>query len=133
MQLLKDSCTGPYLFILYCSTVQYTVQRPVTLLGYSDEHALKDTFNAKSRDDQKRSLVGMEECLKDVNIWMCKHRLQMNNGKTKFIYFGYRQMLSLCNAEEIDVQGTKTSRSNIVRYLGALLEFNLCKSNEQYQ
>ena len=111
----QGSCTGQYLFILYCSTVQYTVPRPVTLLGYSDDHALKDTFNAKSRDDEFRWLVGMEECLKDVNIRMCKNRLQMNNGKTEFIYFGSRQMLSFCNAEEIDVQGTKISRSKIVR------------------
>ena len=33
-------------------------------------------------------------------------------------------MLSLCDAEEIDVQGTKI-RSNIVRYLGALLDSEL--------
>ena len=82
-------------------------------------------FNAKSRDDENTCLVGMEECLKDVNIWMCKNRLKMNNGKTEFIYFGSRKMLSLCNAEEIDVQGTKISRSNIVRYLRALLDSEL--------
>ena len=91
----QGSCTGPYLFILYCSTVQYTVPRTITLLGYSDDHALKDTFKAKSRDDENRCLVGMEECLKDFNTWMCKNRLQMNNAKTEFIYFGYRQILSL--------------------------------------
>ena len=34
-------------------------------------------------------------------------------------------MLSLCNTEEIYVQGTKISRSNIVRYLGALLDSEL--------
>ena len=45
-----SSSTGPCLFILYCSTVQYTVPRPITLLGYSDDHALKDTLNAKGRD-----------------------------------------------------------------------------------
>ena len=49
----------------------------------------------------------------------------MNNGKTEFIYFGSRQMLSLCNIEEIDVQGTKINRSDIVRYLGALLDSEL--------
>ena len=49
----------------------------------------------------------------------------MNNDKTEFIYFGSRQMLSLCNAEEIDVQGTKISRSKIVRYLGALVDSEL--------
>ena len=37
-------------------------------------------------DDENGCLVGMEESLKDVNIWMCKNRLQMNNGKTEFIY-----------------------------------------------
>ena len=77
------------------------------VIGYSDDHALKNTFNAKSRDDEHRCLVEMEECLKDVNNRMGKNRLQMNNGKTEFIYFGSRQMLSLCNIEEIDVQGTK--------------------------
>ena len=76
----QGSYTGPYLFIYYLF-IQYNVPRPITLLGYSDDHALKDTFNAKSRDDENRCLVGMEECLKDVNIWMCKNRLQMNNGK----------------------------------------------------
>ena len=87
--------------------------------------------------------MGLEECLKDVKIWMFKNRLQMNNGKTEFIYFGSRQMLPLCNAEQIDVQCSKISRSKIVRYLGALLdsELNLkkhvmtvcAKSNEEYQ
>ena len=56
---------------------------------------------------------------------MCKNRLQMNNGKTKVIYFGSRQMLSPCNAEEIDVQGKNISMSKIVRYLGALLDSEL--------
>ena len=49
----------------------------------------------------------------------------MNNGKTEFIYFYSRQMLSLCNVEEIDVQCTKISRSKVVRYLGALLDSEL--------
>ena len=62
----------------------------------SNDHALKDTFNAKNRDDEYRCVGEMEDCLKDVNIWMCKNRLKMNNGKTEFIYFGSRQMLSLC-------------------------------------
>ena len=125
----QGSCTGPYLFVLYCSRVKYNVPRTITLLGYSDDHALKDTFNAKSRDDENRCLVEMEECLKDINTWMCKNRLEMNNGKTEFIYIGSRQMLSLCKIKKIDVQGTKINRSNIVRYLGVLLgsELNLKK------
>ena len=109
----------------YYIVVHYTVPRPITLLGYSDDHELKDTLNAKCRDDENRCLVGMEECLIDVDNWMCKTSLQMNNGKTEFIYFGSRQMLSLCNAEEIDVPDTKISRSKIVRYLEALLDSEL--------
>ena len=49
----------------------------------------------------------------------------MNNGITAYIYFSSRQMLSLCNIEKIDVQGTKINRSNIVRYLGVLLDSEL--------
>ena len=44
----QGSCTGPYLFVLYCSTIKYNVPRTISLLGYSDDHALKDTFNAKT-------------------------------------------------------------------------------------
>ena len=122
------------MFVLYCSTVKYNVPRTITLLGYSDDHALKDTFNAKSRDDENRCLVEMEECLKDVNTWMCKNRLKMNNEKKpEFIYFGSRQMLSLCKIEEIDVQGTKINRSNIVRYLGVLLDSKLNLKNMSQQ
>ena len=48
--------------------------------------------------------------------------LQMANEKTEFTYFGSKQMLSLCNVEEIDIQETTISRSKIVRYLAALLD-----------
>ena len=121
----QGSCTGPYLFVLYCSTIKYKVPRTISLLGYSDDHALKDTFNAKNRDDENRCVGEMEDCLKDVNTWMCKNKLKMNNGKREFIYFGSRQMLSLCEREKIDVQGTKINRSNSVRYLRALLDSEL--------
>ena len=96
----QASCMGPYLFVLYCITIKYNVPRTISLLGYSDDHALKDTFNAKNRDDENRCVGEMEDYLKDVNIWMCKSRLKMNNGKTEFIYFGSRQMLSLCEREK---------------------------------
>ena len=36
----QGSCTGPYLFVLYCSTIKYNVSRTISLLGYSDDHAL---------------------------------------------------------------------------------------------
>ena len=137
----QGSCMGPYLFVLYCSTIKYNVPRTISLLDYSDDRALKDTFNAKNREDENRYVGEMEDCLKDVNIWMCKNRLKMNNRKTEFIYFGSRQMLSLCEREKkIDIQGTKINRSNSVKYLGAILDSelnlkktyykNLCKGNE---
>ena len=31
----------------------------------------------------------------------------MNNDKKKFIYFGFRQMLPLCNVEELDYKALK--------------------------
>ena len=33
----QGSCTGPYLFVLYCSTIKYNVPRTISLLGYPDE------------------------------------------------------------------------------------------------
>ena len=56
----QGSCMGPYLFVLYCSTIKYNVPRTISLLGYSDDHALKDTFNAKNRDDENRCVSEMK-------------------------------------------------------------------------
>ena len=59
----------------------------VTLHGYADNHALKNTFSANSRHAERDSVSTLEAKAADVKIWMDQNCLKMNDSKTKFIMF----------------------------------------------
>ena len=50
------------------------------------------------------------------------NRLKMNDVKMEYIQFGSRQQLAKCTCYSIDVNGTIVSRSNFIKYLGAILD-----------
>ena len=146
--VLQDSCASPILFTVYASTIesvivtqtsdggeeessQIKVIRPydkattVTLHGFADDHALKNTFSANSRHAKRYSVSTLEAKAADVKIWMDQNHLKMNDSKTKFIMFASRQMLQKCVTTELDVTGSNIQQSNIIKYLGAWLDQHL--------
>ena len=61
----------------------------------------------------------------DIKSWMDMVRLEMNNSKTEFIYFGGPRQLEKCIINQINVNGEQISRSQMMRYLGAYLDSTL--------
>ena len=57
---------------------------PVTLHGFADDHALKNTFAAKSRQAEKDSVSILEAKAADVKVRMDQNNLKMNDSKTEF-------------------------------------------------
>ena len=57
----------------------------VSLHGFADDHALKNTFLAKSRHADKDSVSTLEAKVADVKVWMDQNHLKMNDSKTEFI------------------------------------------------
>ena len=124
----QGSCAGPILFTVYASTIesvittqtsdngeeessQLKINHPndrattVSLHGFVDDHALKNTFSANSRLAERESVSTLEAKVADVKLWMDHNHLKINDSKTKFIKFGSRQMLQKCVTTALDVNG----------------------------
>ena len=97
----------------------------VSLHGFADDHALKNTFSANSRLAERESVSTLEAKAADVKPWMHHNQLKMNDSKTKFIMFASRQMLQKCVTTELDVYGSDIQWSNNIKYLGAWLDQHL--------
>ena len=84
----QGSCAGPILYTVYASTIQAVVEKPslsasthgqignirnlakIDLHGFADDHALKNSFHAKSRVEEQASIEMLENTAIDVKLWM---------------------------------------------------------------
>ena len=144
----QGSCAGPILYMVYASTIESVVvyqtsdheeEEPsqfngidlkdrataVTLHGFTDDHALKNTFAAKSRQAEKDSVSNLEAKAADVKVWMDQNCLKMNKSKTEFIMCAFRLMLQKYDTTKINVNGSNIQCSDIIKYLGAWLDQHL--------
>ena len=67
----------------------------------------------------------LEKCLIDIQAWMTKNRLKMNNEKTECIMFGNKVQLNKCNTTSIRVDDSDIVLQDKVDYLGVPLDENL--------
>ena len=121
----QGSCAGPVLYSAYASTMQDIVPDNVDIHGYADDHALKLSFDGKSRTEESQVITQLQECSKSIKIWMDQNRLRMNSSKTEFIMVGSRQHLSKVSTTTIDVNGDLIERSSSVKYLGVDIDERL--------
>ena len=61
----------------------------------------------------------------EVQTWMDKNCLKLNNAKTELNLFGSRQTLSKCITNSININGHEVNRSGTIKYLGAWLDQEL--------
>ena len=123
----QGSCAGPILYTVYATTIESVVvsqtsnheeessqmnkinlkdrATAVALHGFPDDHALKNTFAAKSRQAEKDSVSTLEAKAADVKVWMDQNCLKMNDSKTEFIMIASRLILQKCDTTKINVNG----------------------------
>ena len=90
----QGSCSGAYLFNLYCSTLNDIVPSDLHLSGFTDDHSVREEFRANDRNAELQTKEKIEECMVNIRSWMDQVRLKMNSAKTEFIYFGSKVQLS---------------------------------------
>ena len=57
-------------------------------LCYADDTQLYLSFKPGSVVNQEVAILAMENCIKDIRIWMFNDRLLLNDNKTEFIVLG---------------------------------------------
>ena len=145
----QGSCAGLISYTAYASTLELVVleadnhdrnmeceqyrgssqncnqSNAVALHGYSNDHALKNTYRAKSCTAEKCSVQTFERKAMEVKEWMDANCLKMNDSKTEFITFASKQMLKLCTTDHLNINDVSVPRCKVIKYLGAWLDQHL--------
>ena len=96
----------------------------VNIMGYADDHAIYTSFQPTVICEQECK-KNLQNCLKEIKVWMNSNRLHMNEDKTEFICFGSKHQLSKCSEDYVSVGGKIIQRSESIKYLGVWLDSTL--------
>ena len=122
----QGSCSGAYMFNLYCSTLNDIIPSDLHLSGFADDHSVRNEFRANDSNAELQTKEEIKECMVNIRSWMDWVRLKMNSAKTKFIYFGSKVQLSQCVVAHLNVNDEIVERATvIINYLGAWLDAQL--------
>ena len=122
--VLQGSCNGPVYYCLYASrsTLQYHVDKDVSLNAFTDDHTINHSFDPNDSDSEGHSIEKLERNLCNIKKWMHQNRLKMNPTKMELIYFGSSRMLAKCSINTINVVKDAIPGSDYIKYLGAWLD-----------
>ena len=121
----QGSCSGAYLFNLYCSTLNDIVPSDLHLSGFVDDHAVRKEFRANDRNAELQTKEEIEECMVNIRQWMDQVTLKMNSVKTEFIYFGSKVQLGKCVVTHLNVNDEIVEQATTIKYLAAWLDAQL--------
>ena len=121
----QGSCTGPMLYTVYASMLQYQISEGMELNGFADDHLVNRSFNSNDRNDELRTTELLESSVGNTNSCMSSNRLEMNTSKAKFMMIGSRKQLSKCVTNNITVCNDTVEKSEIIRLLGIWIDSNL--------
>lgn len=123
----QGSCMGPYLYLMYASTLHEVIPESIQLHGYADDHAFKTDFIASKKEKymEDQAKKKLEKCALSVGEWMSQNKLKMNNTKTEVINFSSRQQAEKIHNKDFDINGSTIKVSENIKYLGAYLDSEL--------
>ena len=129
----QGSCAGPVLYLSYAASISDVVSdvsdegdpRPLCIIGFADDHAMKKSFIPTLEDDEDPCIVSLQACLSRVKEWMDSMRLKMNEGKTEFIIIGSSHQIAKCSTTQLKVNNVEVQRSSVIKYFGTHMDERL--------
>jgi hypothetical protein len=98
---------------------------------YADDAQLYIEFDPKIPGDASVALFKLQECIKDLKIWMTLNKLQLNEQKTEFFVTASSYNLRIRNLTNISltIGDAIIPSSSVVRNLGVLFDSEMSMSN----
>ena len=130
---------GPLLFIIYASDSFHIICKyGLQAHAYADDTQLHLLFKAGNTVSESEAVDLIERCIRDIQDWLAKNKLKINDGKTKFVISGTRQQLEKHSDTHLSVENTPITTTTSVKNLGVCMDpklsFNtqineICKSS----
>ena len=122
----QGSCLGPLLYIIYSSKLFHVIERHLPNSHcYADDSQLYLSFRPDVLSSQQDATFAMQNCIKDIRLWMEHDKLLLNDEKTEFLIIGTRQQLTKVNISSITVGDSDVMRSSVVKNLGVFIDDKL--------
>ena len=121
----QGSCSGANIFTNYCSPIQDVVPTDIKLIGFADDHSIRQGFNPNDRQCETSVIQSLQDTTIAISEWMSEMRLKLNEDKTEFILVGYRDQLKKTHTSQVEINGNLINLSTVVKYLGAHIDSNL--------
>ncbi len=88
----QGSGLGPRYYCLYAKPVSAIIRyHSMKYHGYADDNQLYLMF--KLSNDIPAITCRIQACVTDINIWMCRNKLKLNEGKTELICFSAKKSI----------------------------------------
>ena len=82
----QGSVLGPFLFCVYMLPLSCIIrEHGMDLHVYADDTQLYCSFNVKSAEEATSAVQRIEQCVHDIQAWMTRVRLKLNEDKTEFL------------------------------------------------
>ena len=118
----QGSCAGPWYYLVYASTLQGVVEKPITINGFADDHTLKDKFKIRDVMDERRCKENLENYIVNIKNWMDANHVKINDDKTEYIIFAGNRMSKKVETQSISINGTYINKSECIQYLETWLD-----------
>ena len=137
--LPQGSIIGPQGFILYTTPVGDIIRRHnICFHCYADDIQLYAAFDHKIPGDcELQAMKRITLCIFDINRWMLRNKLQLNQDKTEFFVVANPRVLNLVSNIKLNTDGITIKPSISVRNLSVTFDAtmkmsihisNLCKT-----
>ena len=119
----QGSVLGPILYSLYTSPLSdIAEQHDMNYHFYADDSQLYISFKTSCLNDMEFSKSKMEACVRDIDLWMLRNRLKLNQDKTEVLVFSSSYRPSLDNLMIVD---EIVSCSPMTRNIGVVFDNSL--------
>ena len=105
-------------------------QHKIDFHVYADDIQLYVPFNPKDPSAMNTALHKLERCIDELQTWMCKNKLKLNNNKTEFFIAGNKYWLSKLPQVTLKVGEAVIKPTPSVKNLGVVFDDNMSMTGQ---